>query len=228
MTINSNIAGVIRQTERLMARIPVAATAALQPVKWEVEAANLAQTILYTLATPAEAQFVPLFIKQITTGVFEGGLSLKMQTPFAPLRNILGQAQAAKGATSNKDLGMGLFDLPIREFEDLILKWVETSEEEGGKRRDARDTGKSDEQIAHLISHIMLSPDMDRSKKGRKAREKLTPHIEEFLKSGQANRLPPATVSLWLQAVLAGWREMVLRRYPAKLKAELAATKGEL
>lgn len=211
-----------------MDNIPVAAARALQPDRqpWLAEARTMAQTILVTLAQPAERRFIPMFIARLAAGIFEGGLQLTMGTPFAALRDILSEAQAAAAVKSNADTGMGLFDLPVAEFEDLILKWVETPADQGGKRRDARDAGKSDEDIARLISYIMLSPNI--GERGWIARTKLTPHIAAFLQKSQSDRLSDETVDLWLRAVLEGWREMVRARYPGFIRAELGAMKEEL
>jgi hypothetical protein len=232
MKIESNIVGVGRQVERLMARVPEAAARSLKPDRWLVQARSTAEGILLVLALPQERRFVPQFIATMAAEVWSGGapsggaLSLKMSTPFPELHDLLASAQAAKGVAGNQDMGMGLFDLPLREFEDLILKWVETSEAAGGKRRDARDDGKSDEDIARLISYIMLSPNI--GIKGAIARVKLTPHIEEFLQKSQADRLTPATVDLWLRAVLEGWRALVRQALPGRIKAELAVMRNEL
>ncbi|HEX3800242.1 MAG TPA: hypothetical protein VH413_16220 [Verrucomicrobiae bacterium] len=226
MRIESNIVGVIRQTERLIQRVPEAAARVLRPEHWRDEAVEIATKVLNVLAAPAELKFVPMFISRLAVGLFDGGLSIGMSTPFPALHDILASAQAAAGVTANKDLGMGLFDLPVAEFEELILKWVEASEAEGGKRRDERDAGKTGEEIARLISYIMLTPRP--GVKALIARQRLAPHITAFLAAGQADRLPPEKVDLWLRAVLGAWREMVRARFRVKMMGELKAMKGEL
>src|SRR5262249_51235413 len=128
---------------------------------------------------------------------------------------LIEEARSAKAVTSGRDLASGLFDLPVRDFEALIQEWVEAGEAAGGKRLDARDWGKSPEEVADLISYIMLTPDP--GDKAKKAREGLEPHIAEWLSKRLGGGLDPVTVDLWLRAVLAAWREMVKLLYPQKV-----------
>jgi transcriptional/translational regulatory protein YebC/TACO1 len=86
----------------------------------------------------------------------------------------------------------------VEEFDALMLEWVETE-----KRKDARDAGKTDEEIAALISRIMLSPKM--GPKGIDARDRLRPHIEESLRRKLGGDLSAETVDYWLRTVLAVW-----------------------
>lgn len=223
LTIDSNIEGILRQTEDLIERrIPEAMRDALHPELWYREARDLAVRIILTLAQPDERRYIVEFADTVTAGLFgEDGLSLQMHTPFPELRDLLGQAQSARAAMSPSDLMSSLFRTPVAEFEDLIREWVETE-----KRKDSRDAGKSDDDIAHLISYILLSPKLTPGGKGEKARAALMPHIAEYLQKKQKlNRLDPKTVDLWLRAVLNGWRELVRVKYPEKVRAQLAMEK---
>ncbi len=227
MRFESNISGVIAQVERLKERIPIALERALAPKHWHPEARALAQRTLLAIAEPVERRFISAFVDTVAAGVLQaGGLALTMRSPFPALRNILTESRAARQALAPADRAGNLFLGQVQDFEDLILQWVETPFEEGGKRRDSRDWGKSDEDIAHLISYIMLSSNL--GIQGLKARDRLTPHIESFLRQSQADRLPPATVDQWLRAVLAAWRELVRVKYPLAVRLELQSMSGEL
>lgn len=223
MRIETNIKSVIGQLERLKAKVPVAAVAALEPQHWLEPARQLASSILLSLATPQERRFIPGFIETISLVFQTGSLSFSIKAPLPDLRDVLTleEAQAARSATSVRDMAQGLFEKPVQTFRDLIQQWVETPQEQGGKRRDARDWGKTDEEVAELISRIMLSPDMKSGSKMEKARNALWPHIADWLSAQQSNQLPPETVDLWLKSVLAGWRELVRINYPSVLRNQL-------
>ncbi len=215
MRISSNISAVIQQTRKLIEHIPVAAQAALRPEVWHEEARGVAERVLRALASPEESALVPRFMASLeASGLTGGGLKLTMRSPESG-SDLIEQARSARGVTSGKELGRGLFDLPVRQFEELMEEWVGTPESEGGKRRDARDMGKTDEDIAHLISYIMLTPNP--GKKAEKARAGLEPHIAAWLSKRLGGGLDPATADLWLRSVLAGWREMVKLLYPGKV-----------
>jgi hypothetical protein len=229
LSISSNIAGIIRQTERLKESIPEAMNRALAPEQWIDLARDTALRVLTAIAQPAERVFVPDFVATVTGAILPGqndGLSLKMITPFATLRDLIADAQSARAVASPFDQGTGLFQGQISEFEALIQQWVETPEADGGKRRDSRDLNKTDEEIAQLISYIMLSPNI--GFKGFIARMKLTPHIEAFIQKQQGLRLDPATVDAWLRTVLEAWRQMINLHYLAKVKVELNRMSREL
>lgn len=225
-TIDSNILGVMRQTEDLIERrIPEAMERAFDPAFWYRDARDLAIRTILAIADPKERKYIPDFADTVTAGVLGGGgLSLQMHTPFPELRDMLASAQSARAAMNPQDLGQNLFRLPVQEFEDLILEWVEQA-----KHKDARDAGKSDEEIAQLISYILLSPNLKAGGKGERARAALMPHIAEFLQQHQAaNRLPAETTDRWLRAVLVAWRELLRLKYPSKVREILHGAESTL
>jgi hypothetical protein len=222
----SNIDAVIGQVERLKANVPKAAQAVLTPERWADPARRMAQSILTTLAKPEEQRFVAAFVKTVTAALVDGGLSIAMHDPGTSVQNLtLTEAQTARALNRANELGLGLFDKPLFTFEELILKWVQTPEEEGGKKRDHRDWGKTDEEVATLISRIMLTPGVERGSGLDEARKKLMPHIVAWLQQNENQPLSPVTIDLWLRAVLAGWREMVKLYFPSMLKHELRGMK---
>jgi hypothetical protein len=228
IAIESNLAGVIRRTEALIRNIPVAMEQALAPALWIDEARELALRTLLAVAAPQDRQHIAGFVATVTAAALEkGGLALAMKTPFPELRNILAQTQVARRVIGPADLSQSLFQGQLADFDQLILEWVETPENAGGKRRDSRDWGKSDEEIAALISYIMLSPNP--GPRALAARARLTPHIAAFLEQAQqGNRLDAVTVDVWLRAVLAAWREMFRMRYLAKVRAIVSALGEQL
>ena len=228
MTITSNIAGVIRQVERLRVNVPLAEERALARPEWEAEAVGEARRTLLALADPAQRQFIEPFIQTVKSWFAQPVRSFEMKSPFGELLEPFEAIAAARLARENlnpADLSQSLFLKPVQDFEDLILQWVQTDEADFGKARDARDLGKMDEEIAHLISYIMLSPKL--GPKGMAARGHLTQHIARFLVARQ-QPLDAATIDAWLRAVLAAWRVLVVKLFPGKMRAELRAMKGEL
>lgn len=226
-TLTSNVSGVLRQTERLIQRLPQVMESALHADQWRDEARDLAFRTLHALAQPNEAPYVGQFVATLQAAFSAGTLSLVMKSPFPPALT-LPAAQAAKAALDPTAGAGSLFLTPVQEFEALILDWVGTPEGQGGKRRDARDAGKTDEQIADLISYIMLTPFEALGHKGQLARLRLTPHLEAFVQRQTAGGLPQSTVDLWLRAVLAAWRKLIQFKYPERVRAELLKLKGEL
>jgi hypothetical protein len=227
MLIDSNISGVIRQVEQLQAAIPAAMQRALHPDLWEADARALAQRTLLAISEPSERRFIALFVDTLTVTLLQpNGFSLGLRSPFPELRNTLFDAQNARAVLNPADLSSNLFLGQVQRFDDLIRQWVETPEDQGGKRRDARDWGKSDAEIAQLISYIMLSPNL--GPEGLAARQRLTPHITDYLLQLQMDRLSGPVAERWLRAVLAAWRELIVARYPGVVRAELAAVKGRL
>jgi hypothetical protein len=221
MLLRSNIDQVVGQLTGLIAKVPQAIDRALSPKLWEKPAQEMATRVLLEVAQPHERIFIPRFVETITATVFgkDEGFSLTMTRPMMTEATTLQSAQAARAVTAASELATGLFSLPIQQFEDLILQWVQTSEEQGGKKRDSRDWSKTDEEIAHLISYIMLSPQA--GDKALEARRKLAPHIESFLAKAQEPPIPPETNNLWMSAVLEAWREMIRFDFPQVVRREL-------
>ncbi len=225
MEIRSNILGVIGQLERLQRNIPVALERALAPGLWVEEATELAEGICLALAQGSERALVPGFVKTVKAMVMgsAGGLLMTMNTPLMGGPVTVGSAAAAQSARSNKDRGMGLFDRPISEFEQLMTRWV--AEE---KDKDERDYGKSDEDIGQWITYILLSSPGSLTKKEREARTGLMRHIPQWIAKQQGAGVSAETADLWLRSVLAGWRTMVRTLYPGKVRAVLGQMQNEL
>lgn len=220
MKINHNIGSVVARLNRLQAAVPVAAAKALQQAAWLVDARELAERTLLSLATPDQRQFVPMFVATVVAGVLEGGMFLRMRNPFPPAQT-LPDIQAARAAVSNQDLGGNLFLKQVQDFESLLEEWVATE-----KDKDKRDAGKTDEEIASLLSWILLGSHEPGSR-AAVAQHKLTPHIAQFLARRQS-RLDAPTSNLWLRTVLMAWRELVALKFPERFRAELRSAREQL
>jgi hypothetical protein len=223
ITLTHNINAVIAQLERLRADIPKAVERALAWEKWIERAGEVAEATLNGLSTPDEQRWVRPFVEAIQGFVLHGqvGFGLKLASPLPRLRSLLNEAVAARatGATAAEAM-TGLFGRSIRELEEAILEWVQTE-----KDKDERDLGKSDEEIARLLTYVLIAPDLGPA--GVQARQGLMRHIVPWLQREQesAAGLPPETVDLWLRAVLAAWTAMVRAEVVGRIRAELKSKK---
>ena len=252
MEILTNLAGVMGQVARLKAHVPMAAGRALHPDVWEPVAHGVADRTMRALAKPEEQRHVPLVLATLMAVVFPPeGLSLSMHRPgpeSGPRLRLPEQLLGPEHLGAAGEWGPYMFAMPIPEFKELILKWVETRQEEGGKRRDARDAEKTDEEIASYVADVMLSP----NKQAQDARRRLLPHILGWLKqqgeafgwdpkspeshAGEAGfldlingvELKAESLDLWLRAVLAAWRVMVLAGFEPRFRQELLKMQDEL
>lgn len=224
MTGSSNIDAVIERTRRLPQRINAAMALASAPMSWLDEARDVARRTVEALATPEQGPQASAFVATVTASLLGGdrtGFAIAMHAPGEPLRTALQDARTGYAVSTPIERAQGLFAASIGNMESLILEWVSTPEDEGGKRRDARDWGKSDEEIAGLIAYIMLSPNL--GPKGQAAREGLQPHIEAFIrqKLDAQHGVTPQTSDLWLRAVLTAWRAWVGPRWLERVRQNL-------
>jgi len=207
--------------------IPSAMAAVLEPERWREVMFREAQRTLWALAKPAEWRAVELFLRALLTGKLADGFFSAMNNPIPPTMAVedfaivnhmqLTQVKDGQG-------GPGLFSKLLNQFDEMLVDWVATE-----KRKDARDWEKSDEEIGQWIGQLLLTPDIKLSDKERSAKEKLLPHIVDYLQRRQAEkRLADETVNAWLRAVLAAWSVLVRREFPQRLAAQLAAQRAEL
>ncbi len=220
--VESNINDVIGRTQKIKRAIPLAMQETLAPELWLARARQVAQRTLLAIAQPEERRFIQPFVNTVSADLLGAMLRLQMRSPFAgdSPDQVLDSARAAAAALTPKEIvatrGLGLFLQPVENFETLILEWVrgplrtatdaETGlpyPEELAKRKDARDWGKTDEEVARFISRLMLTPDPTDGE--RAAREKLEPHIAKFIANRLAGELGEAVAEIWLKAVLAAW-----------------------
>jgi hypothetical protein len=216
LKLTSNIAAVQERLGRIPAALDVAIANTIAAPEWESVAKETAEKVLRQVATPDEKHFVSAFVARVSV-TFGPALRVRMSAP-------LPTAELAYQPTFMGNLEFAGDADKVREW---IEQWVATPYAEGGKRRDARDAGKSDEEIVELISRIMLTSEgagylvQSGKNKGQLARNVLLPHIAEFI-AGQMKeyRLKPETVTLWLRTVLAAWRVVFREKFVSRLRVE--------
>lgn len=228
--IESNVERVIQRTQKIKNNIPLVMQEALAPQLWMAQARQVAQRTLLAMAGPHERKFIQPFVDTVSAEIVGVALSLKMRSPFtekAPDK-VLDSARAAAAALTPKEMvetrGLSLFLQPVENFEAMILEWVQGGSLTGDdlpypdelqKRKDARDWGKTDEEVARFISHLMLAPDPTDGE--QKARAALEPHIAKYIANRLAGQLNEALAEVWLKAVMAAWRAMLCSVYPERL-----------
>ena len=224
ITLESNLTGVIGRLKRMKDHdIPTAMAKALTPARWLEPFRREAEQALLVVAEPSERDFIPKFIATVTAAVLQGGFAMRMRAPFGD-ETSLQDFQAAAAAGSVADMGQNLFLSKVEEFRDIVQQWVERE-----KVKDKRDTGKSDEDIAHFISYLMLTPDERLTPAEQAAAISLAPHIVEFVQKNQAeSRLTAEKTTLWLKAVLVAWREFFKAEFPVVFHQEFKATGSTL
>lgn len=223
ITLTSNIDRVIQQLHSLRDEVPRAIQRALAWEKWIERAGEVAESTLNALAGPDDQAQVRPFVEAIKGVALTGkaGFALTLSSPLPRVRALLADAIAARGSAANSaDAMLGLFRGSITSLEEALLEWVQTE-----KHKDQRDFGKTDEDVARLISYILISPRLGAA--GESAREGLMRHIVPWLqrREEEASGLPPETVDRWLRAVLAAWRVMVETEVAARIRAELKSKK---
>ena len=235
--IISNVDSAIKRTRRLRAGIPQAMQKALGPDLWAAQARDVAQRTLLAIAEPEQRKFIQPFVNTVSAELAGVTLSLKMRSPFQANSSdqIMEDARAAAASLTPKEIvetrGLSLFMKQVENFEALVLEWVQGDmpnenagapvpyPDETGKRKDARDWGKTDEEVARFISHLLLTPDPTEVEQA--AREKLEPHIAKYIANRLSGQLSETLVEIWLKAVMAAWRAMLCAGYPEKFNAIL-------
>lgn len=233
LQITSNVDSVIERTRNLRTDIPQAMQKALAPDSWLAQARDVAQGTLLAIAEPEQRKYIQAFVNTVSAGLAGMTLGLKMRSPFDANSpdQLMGDVRAAAASLTPKEIvetrGLSLFMKQVESFEAMVLEWVQGDmpgdglpyPDETGKHKDARDWGKTDEEVARFISHLLLTPDPTEGELA--AREKLEPHIAKYIANRLSGQLSGAIVEIWLKAVMAAWRAMLSSGYPGKLTAVL-------
>lgn len=218
LAIHSNLKQVVEHVERFTGQLPGYVLKLVEPKPWLAVARREAEQVLRALAKdPDEEALVPKFVEAVTTEVFS---ATAMEWS---LENVREQAVQVLQAMQLDQFG------PLTQWADraqanrlaaLIELWVATPVEQGGKRRDERDAGKSDAEIARGLVMIFFGP---RSEGRNAASLALLPHIQAFAErqAARAGGLSPERVMLWLEAVLGAWRDVILQDLPPMMKAQI-------
>ncbi|HEV2329024.1 MAG TPA: hypothetical protein VGY56_09585 [Verrucomicrobiae bacterium] len=237
LQIASNVDSVIERTRKLRADIPAAMQKALAPDLWLAQARDVAERTLLAISEPEQRKYIQPFVNTVSAQLAGITLSLKMRSPFQASSSdqMIEDARAAAASLTPKEIvetrGLSLFMKQVENFEAIVLEWVQGDmpnentgapvpyPDETGKRKDARDWGKTDEEIARFISHLLLTPDPTKGELA--AREKLEPHIAKYIANRLSSQLSEAIVEIWLKGVMAAWRAMLCAAYPARLHSLL-------
>ena len=218
MVITSNVQGAIDRTRKRPRDIALAMAATLAPAPW-VETLKLeAQRTLWAIAKPAEWQQVKLFLPIVDK--LADGFFAALNNPIPPILSvedfaIVNHMQQTQGRDGQS--GPNLFSGLLNQFDDLITEWVATE-----KHKDQRDWDKSDEEIGHFIGYLLVTPDGKLSPKEKAAKAGFMRHIPQWLEKKQTDkRISDDMVNAWLLAVLAAWRALVVREFPARFAAQL-------
>lgn len=221
LSIVSNIRSVIERLERFERQLPGSVNEVLQPSfpvhgkTWREIAVEEAERVLRLLAdTPEEHSVIPRLVQTITVLTFGDTMEWTMSA---------GREQSSDFLQMLREFHIGgLFGGPqkFEQIQRIVEDWVHTPESEGGKRRDARDARKSDEEIARGILIILLDP--DRTEGRALAANALLPHLQKFAEiQAQASTLSPEKLREWLEAVLGAWRDRLLNELPDAVREQI-------
>jgi len=221
LSIQSNIRNVIERLERFERQLPGSINEVLQPgyavhgKTWREIAVEEAERVLRLLAeTPEESSVIPRVVQTITVLTFGDTMEWTMSAAREQSSDFLQMLREFH-------IG-GLFGGPqkFEQIKKILEDWVRTPESEGGKRRDARDARKTDEEIARGIMMILLDP--DRTEGRSAAANALLPHLQKFAEiQAQAPTLSPERLREWLEAVLAAWRDRLLNDLPKAVREQI-------
>lgn len=233
IAVTHNLEGVLYRLRRIPVALERARVACVQADRWSRPLRNAAEAVLMAQAG-GDARLVLAIGRFLNTfGIEPTPLGFRVTMGYAwnlPEGLRSGNLTDLQGAYASRDPANphDLFSRTVADFRQLILEWVGTPAYaphqvngewvEGGKRRDARDFGKSDEEIADLITYILLTDSP--SERTLAARTALLPHILNFLRLGNGHDLSPETIQIWLLAVLEAWRNMIRRDMPVLFRQE--------
>jgi len=236
--VESNIQGVIDRLKRKPRDIRAAMSRTLAPAEWDKPLREEAKRTLWALAKPnvglapnaglasSEWDFVDAFIDTIMVAPFLTGFFVRMSNPLPPVLAVedFMMARGLQIMALRRGSGPMLWSDFLNQFDQMITDWVATE-----KRKDRRDWDKSDEDIGHFIGYLLLTPDANLSEKENAAKDKLMPHLRDYLERRQKEkRLNSETINAWLLAVLAAWSALVRREFPGRFRGHLAAVRAEL
>ena len=226
MKIESNVNGVLDRVRRMPRDIRAAMARTLAPAQWEKALADEAKRTLWALAKQAEWSFVESFLQTLLVAPFMNGFLARLSNPLPPVLAIedFMMARGLQTRALNTGSGPTLFSDFLNQFDQMMTDWVATE-----KRKDRRDWDKSDDEIGHFMGYLMLTPDGALSDREKAAKQKLWPHIAEYVQRRQTEkRLNADTANAWLLAVLAAWSAMVRRQFPERFHGHLVAVRTEL
>jgi len=252
MTLTSNIGQVIGRLKRLQAELPGAVAAALDPAYWKPRLEFVAlktlraqwalerdvQTrALYERLTPQIMAtmtgeilgMVSRFTLELPPSAVAAGLSIQSAVDYK-LNQLTPAGRERKYAVHEPDQ-----EAHLQAVKQSIRDWVTLE-----KRRDERDQGLTDEQIAERIEEILglsdravpreRTPAMEEAAAGLMraieswlAGDGDSPPVQSPTANVQSPTMAPEVVAQWFEAVLLAWRVYLQTHLRARL--ELAIEK---
>jgi hypothetical protein len=217
VTFTSNIQGVLDRARARPRQIAEALRVTLAPAGWVDVMRQEAAKTLWAIAKPEEWQQVKLFT--VVTDALADGFFSAINNPIPPVMALQDFAIVNHMQLTQVNDGQGgpnLFSNLLNQFDELMTDWVANE-----KRKDRRDWDKSDEEIGRWIGYLLLTPGGKLSPDEKAAKAGFMRHIPQWLEQQQkSKRISDATVNAWLLAVLAAWRELVRREFPARLERQ--------
>lgn len=229
--VHSNVEAVTRRLYHYRANVNEAAKASVTPQRWEPVLRLAAERALEQLAAPEEQPWVAVFVRSIEVTALQDGFvarlssvgrrgrAMEQMVSDEHIRLVGGDAE--EGEWLRKEARpLTTSEVERRDqLKDWIRRWVEEE-----KRRDERDLGYTDEEVADRIEDILFAPMANVSDELRDARAGLTRRIGQFIAlnaGGQMGGLTAPRAALWLEAVLAAWVAAVRRRWPEQMLQQL-------
>lgn len=209
IVIDSNVGAVAGKIERFLTRFSEPMRAVMRPTQsWLPVARRRAEMALEAVASPTERQHIPMVVRTVMVEVLgtdgKDGVASMVWTAGKVGRAISVLEAAAGGAWLGPLFGAGDRD----ELKDLVRAWVRTPEDQGGKRKDARDIDTGEEETMFRILRVL-----DRfrgSEFDLLTAQSVARRLEEFARShGATKALPPEVLDRWLRAILAAWEDLL-------------------
>ena len=215
MRIKSNVGDVIGRLQRFETQFPAAMREAMQPERsWLPTAKRRAVIAMESVARTAdERKAIPAVASSIMVEYL--GADGQRVAGMQWTAGNVGRAQLAIQVAATRG-GLGpLFDAASRgDLRALIAAWVATPEDQGGKRRDERDLGSTDEEIVHRLLRVL-----DRSASGdfeAVGASGVAKHLAAFGQTqGDFPGLSAEVLDRFLRAVLAAWVDLLVSQMPA-------------
>lgn len=218
--MNNGLPELIRELEEFRGRAPLAASRAVNPKRWRGRARQRAVEVLELVAgNDEERGYARQVAAAVTVSYWDRGIGMvwELEAPAASM-----EIDQVRSDENSGELFQGANRDQVNRLFDWVLRWVQTPEGEGGKRRDERDAGRDDRTIAWGLVNLLLaggrtggSPENEAKRAG------IIPHIQQFIDKQAAEALGGEKLGRWLEAIAQAWVQMILEEVPVAVGDEL-------